>query len=165
MYRAAKILLILCLGWSFGLSAAGYSSPVRDAEGNIVPTPKGEFCVAPVEEMRREHMTMLLHQRDKTVQQGIRDKQASLTDCIDCHVTPDASGTVARSDDERFFCSACHLAVSVKIDWFECHADRPAEMISRLSPIKNATPVTNNQPPLPFALQFRLDAASGTVFQ
>jgi hypothetical protein len=148
-----------------GLSAADYSSPDRNAAGNIIPTPKGEVCVAPVEEMRRDHMTMLLHQRDKTVQQGIRDQQASLTECIDCHVTPDASGTIARSDDKSFFCSACHLAVSVKIDCFECHADRPAEMISRLSPVKNVSPVTNNHPTLPFALQFRLDAASSTVFQ
>jgi hypothetical protein len=165
MYRAAKILLILCLGWSFGLSAAGYSSPDRDAEGNIVPTPKGEVCIAPVEEMRRDHMTMLRHQRDKTVQQGIRDQQASLTDCIDCHVTPDASGTVARITDKRHFCASCHLAVSVKIDCFECHADRPAEMISRPGSIKNAFAVAGTRFSLPYAAKFRLDAAPGTVFQ
>ena len=174
VYRAAKVVLILCLGWSLGgsiaLAAEDYTSPDRDEAGNIVPTPKGEMCIAPVEEMRKDHMTMLLHQRDKTVQQGIRGEPASLTNCIDCHVTPDASGRVARSGDESFFCTSCHRAVSVKIDCFECHADRPAEMISlfnteRPSPVSDTSSLATRQLSRPYALQFRLDAASKVLCQ
>ncbi len=165
MYRVAKVLLIIWLGWSFGLSADDYKSPVRDAEGNIVPTPKGEACIAPVEEMRRDHMTMLLHQRDKTMRKGIRDKQASLVECINCHVTPDASGKVARSDDEDFFCSACHVAVGIKIDCFECHADRPVEMIPPPDSKKPAPPIEDTGYLSPNTLKFRLSSATSAVFQ
>ncbi|MCH8105167.1 MAG: hypothetical protein IIC58_06670 [Proteobacteria bacterium] len=135
-----------------------------------MPTPKGLMCIAPVDEMRKNHMTMLLHQRDKTVQQGIRGQPASLTGCIDCHVTPDASGTVARSDDEGFFCTSCHRAASVKIDCFECHADRPAEMISQLdwkslNPINHSSLLAINQQSFPYALQFRLETRSMALNQ
>ncbi|MCP5011376.1 MAG: hypothetical protein GY942_15455 [Aestuariibacter sp.] len=81
--------------------------------------------------MRREHMHMLLHKRDQTVKLGIRTGKASLTECINCHVTPDAAGNVARIDSEQHFCSSCHVAASVSIDCFSCHADRPAAMFSQ----------------------------------
>lgn len=122
-----------------------------------MPMPRGESCIAPAAEMRRDHMTMLLHQRDQTVQLGIRDQPASLVGCINCHVTPDASGKVARSTDPEFFCSSCHAAASVKIDCFECHADRPAEMISRASSLI-AAESTSSQSKLPDAIQARLAA-------
>ena len=111
--------------------AADYYGPDRDEHGNIVPTPKGLACIAPIEEMRTNHMTMLLHKRDQTVHQGIRTKKASLTECIECHVTPDTNGQVARIDSEQHFCSSCHVAASVKLDCFECHADRPASMFGQ----------------------------------
>ncbi len=124
-----RIFPILLLLGITQLQAAGLFGPDRDANGNIVPTPKGEFCIEPAEVMRRDHMNLLLHKRDQTVYDGIRTKKASLNECIACHVTPDETGKVARADEEEFFCSSCHVATSVSIDCFDCHADRPLEMI------------------------------------
>lgn len=124
--KLLSILFLLCVTQ---LQAAELSGPDRDVNGNIVPTPKGEFCIEPIEVMRREHMNLLLHKRDETMRLGIRTKKASLNECINCHVTPDAKGNVARADDEEFFCSSCHVAASVSIDCFECHADRPLNMM------------------------------------
>ena len=125
------VLYSLLLLVSSQVFAAEYFGPNRDEQGNIVPTPKGQTCIAPIDEMRRSHMTMLLHKRDQTMRQGIRTKEASLTECINCHVTPDANGHVARIDSEKHFCASCHIAASVSIDCFECHADRPTATFSQ----------------------------------
>ena len=55
---------------------------------------KGEVCVEPTEVMRKYHMDFLLHQRDKTVHQGIRTKNHSLVNCIDCHVQKNTQGGI-----------------------------------------------------------------------
>ncbi len=81
-------------------------------------------CVEPVEIMRREHMKFLLHQRDATVLEGERDSKYSLTGCMDCHNPARDDGQVVRYPDPRHFCADCHRYASVKIDCFECHADR-----------------------------------------
>jgi hypothetical protein len=83
----------------------------------VVKIERGEQCVAPVEEMRRNHMAMLLHQRDRTVHQGERKTRHSLKGCIDCHAS-EKTGSVLGKDG---FCSSCHTYASVKIDCFECH--------------------------------------------
>ena len=146
-----RFLCLLLLAGVTQAMAGDYTGPNRDADGNIVPTPKGDACIAPVDEMRRDHMNMLLHKRDQTMHDGIRTKNASLVECINCHVTADKNGKVARIDDEAHFCASCHVAASVSIDCFECHADRPVEMInlSRSSNVfasgKPAT-LTNQQP-------------------
>jgi len=85
------------------------------------------LCVEPVPEMRRNHMKYLLHQRDLTMHEGIRTKQFSLKECIDCHNAPsDKDGKVANIEDKDHFCNSCHSYAAVKIDCFECHADKPA---------------------------------------
>jgi hypothetical protein len=112
--------------------------PKSSSFGNVV-TPQPEKpvtalnCVEPVEVMRRDHMKFLLHQRDKTVIEGIRSLKYSLTGCIDCHAQPAESGEVIRSDNPEYFCTGCHLYTSVKIDCFECHADRPVSSFSQSS--------------------------------
>ena len=78
---------------------------------------RGEACVAPVAEMRRNHMEMLFHQRDRTLRQGLREPRFSLKGCVDCHASR-ATGSVLGKDG---FCSSCHSYASVKIDCFECH--------------------------------------------
>ena len=75
-----------------GDSGAGVPAPV-------IQKGTGDKCVADTEYMRRNHMKDLKHQRDQTMHQGIRTKQFSLKNCIECHATPDASGsTVVRID-------------------------------------------------------------------
>lgn len=78
---------------------------------------RGEACVAPVAEMRRDHMTMLLHQRDKTMRLGLREPRFSLKNCVDCHASR-KTGSVLGQDG---FCSSCHAFTAVTIDCFECH--------------------------------------------
>ena len=124
--------------WLLGSQAAGeYTGPNRDANGQIVPTPKGEKCVEPTPDMRANHMEYLLHKRNETMRQGIRTKQHSLVECINCHATPGKDGKIVRVSDERHFCASCHRSASVKLDCFECHADRPVEAFSQLSHPQN----------------------------
>jgi hypothetical protein len=93
-----------------------------------IPAPaspaRAENCVEPVEIMRREHMHLLDRQRDRTVIDGERDGKYSLVGCMDCHNPVDANGQAASYGDEQHFCSECHAYASVRIDCFECHADR-----------------------------------------
>jgi mono/diheme cytochrome c family protein len=101
---------------------AQYSSRV------FIPSPpkgKGDKCVADTAFMRRYHMTMLDHQRDGTVYEGIRTKQFSLKTCIACHAVngPDARPVTIKSP--KHFCRVCHDYAAVKVDCFECHASRP----------------------------------------
>lgn len=81
-------------------------------------------CVEPVEVMRRNHMKFLDHQRDATVIDGERNSKYSLAGCMNCHNPASESGEVIRYPDPRHFCAECHAFASVKIDCFECHADR-----------------------------------------
>ena len=129
-------LLVFISGISWA-SETQYTGPNRDENGQIVPVPKGEHCVEPTSVMRSDHMKFLLHKRDETMYDGIRTKKHSLVECIDCHATPDKDGKIARITDEKHFCSSCHVSAAVKLDCFECHADRPVESFSELpeSPI------------------------------
>ncbi len=130
------LMTMVLLLWSVsGLAASQYSGPNRDANGNIIPTPKGEQCVEPTPDMRANHMKYLLHKRDLTMYDGIRTKQHSLVECINCHATPGEDGQITRihDDSNQHFCSSCHVAASVKLDCFECHADRPVEAFSESS--------------------------------
>jgi len=100
------------------------------AESPLVPTPKkgrGDVCVEATDVMRRNHMEFILHQRDDTVHRGIRSSKHSFVGCIDCHRVQKTDGQLARFDEPQHFCSGCHAYAAVKIDCFECHADRPAQ--------------------------------------
>lgn len=145
------LLTSVLLFWLTGsFAAAGnYTGPDRDANGNIVPTPKGQKCVEPTADMRANHMKYLLHKRDKTVHEGIRTKQHSLVECINCHVTPGNDGRIARIHDEdnQHFCSSCHASASVKLDCFECHADRPVETFS-LVPVNDVLMLDTSAAPI-----------------
>lgn len=93
-----------------------------------VPEPKivrGESCVEPVDVMRRDHMDMLMHQRDRTVIAGVRTPRHSLTGCIECHADTDDSGAWIRVDAPGQFCSTCHEYAAVRVDCFSCHAAVP----------------------------------------
>ncbi|TNF33632.1 MAG: hypothetical protein EP315_08175 [Gammaproteobacteria bacterium] len=87
-----------------------------------IPKGKGEQCVEPTPEMRKNHMKFMLHQRDLTMHEGIRTKQHSLKECINCHVPENSE---VRYGDPKHFCSSCHVYAAVSIDCFQCHADRP----------------------------------------
>lgn len=83
-------------------------------------------CVEPVDEMRTNHMNYILHQRDLTMYDGIRTKQHSLVECINCHVTPGKDGSYPSHNSRDHFCGTCHEYAAVSIDCFQCHTSRPA---------------------------------------
>jgi predicted CXXCH cytochrome family protein len=91
----------------------------------VIPAGQGEACVADNDFMRRNHMDMLVHQRDETVFKGLRDEAFSLKDCISCHVVRDADARAVTVSDPRHFCRSCHDYAAVSIDCFQCHASRP----------------------------------------
>ncbi len=86
---------------------------------------KGEKCVTPTPDIRRNHMRYLDHHRDKTVHEGIRTKKFSLKGCIECHALKDENGNFLTVKDPRHFCRVCHDYAAVKLDCFDCHASRP----------------------------------------
>jgi hypothetical protein len=105
------LLPLALLATNLPAAAAGVPKPqvINDA---------GEQCVAPPEVMRRDHMDMLKHTRDKTMRQGIRGEKASLKGCINCHASR-TTGSVIGSP--QAFCEGCHSYAAVKLDCFECH--------------------------------------------
>jgi [DsrC]-trisulfide reductase subunit J len=94
------------------LAAAAY------ADAPKIKIERGTSCVLPSAEIRRDHMKVLLRQRDLTVHQGIRDPRFSLKNCVDCHASRE-TGSVLGKDG---FCSSCHTYAAVSIDCFECHS-------------------------------------------
>ena len=111
------------------LSALTLSVSAIAAEGNgagpIIPKAvKGEQCVEDTDEMRRNHMQYLNKHRDETLREGIRTKQYSLKQCIECHVPAEGSAEASR-DEGGHFCKNCHVYTGVTIDCFECHATMP----------------------------------------
>jgi len=90
-----------------------------------IPHGLGDQCVEDAEFMRRNHMNLLMHQRDDTVLLGVRSKQYSLVECVSCHAVPGADDRPVTAASAQHFCRSCHDYAAVKIDCFQCHASRP----------------------------------------
>ena len=110
-------LTAVVLAWGMPQVSAG--------EGTMIPSPakafKGDQCVEPTGDMRRNHMDYLKHQRDETLRDGIRGNKYSLKECVDCHAvtSPDVAGGKVRT--LKPFCAECHTYAAVSIDCFACH--------------------------------------------
>ena len=100
---------------AFGADVAGAKTA---SIGPIIKITKGDRCVEPTDEMRRNHMKYILHQRDKTMHQGVRTTKYSLKNCIDCHADPKTNSVLGKDG----FCESCHDYASVSIDCFSCHS-------------------------------------------
>ncbi len=110
---------------AFAGPALADAPPVAPASRVPKPTvaaAAGGSCVEDTAFMRRNHMELIKHQRDRTVHDGIRTTKHSLANCVTCHADP-KTGRVTGSKDA--FCEGCHTYAAVKLDCFECHADRP----------------------------------------
>lgn len=107
------------------LIAVTSSSGVANDRGPNIPPGKGEQCVAETDFMRRNHMDLIIHQRDETVIRGIREEPFSLVECVACHARKDDTNDYVRIDAKGEFCAACHEFVAAKIDCFSCHAAVP----------------------------------------
>jgi hypothetical protein len=146
------------------------SSDDDEAPSGRTPKPviehgKGDKCVEDEAYMRRNHMKLLMHQRDNTVHNGIRTTKYSLKQCIDCHASQ-KTGSVIASDEN--FCVSCHTYAAVKIDCFECHSGKPkaaaAPAAAYFHPIV-APSAKDNQAPANRGLVFgtRPQMAAGSV--
>ncbi|MBS1189512.1 MAG: dsrJ [Rhodocyclaceae bacterium] len=108
---------------------AGFASAdSRVPKPTIQADPANGTCVAPAAEMRRNHMDMLKHQRDKTLREGERGAKVSLNGCISCHAGKQ-SGSVVGSRQE--FCESCHAYAAVKLDCFECHQPKAGAQVAK----------------------------------
>lgn len=93
---------------------------------HLVLEARGDQCVEPTEVIRRDHMKILMHERDEAKLYGRRNPDHSFVGCVDCHVSPTAS----RDDPSTHFCMACHQFNAVRMDCFQCHTDRPSDLPS-----------------------------------
>ncbi|KPK54870.1 MAG: hypothetical protein AMS22_05230 [Thiotrichales bacterium SG8_50] len=140
--KSQKFASVLALLAALGLATSSIASGHGDEKHNNsrVPVPKhhtakGEKCVEPTDVMRSNHMEFILHQRDKTVHQGIRTKQHSLKNCVACHADPDTKSVLKNADGSEGFCAECHSYTAVKIDCFGCHTDKANSNKQTMRPI------------------------------
>lgn len=137
LLRSITSLLLLA-----GLAIASLS-PVAFAGPPLPDIPEAnerysetQGCVEPTDLMRKNHMEFILHKRDLTMREGVRSKQHSLQECINCHVPKQEAGKEpVRYGDPEHFCSSCHTYAAVKIDCFSCHRDTPAPTITGFHPL------------------------------
>jgi hypothetical protein len=137
MTRFARLIYVM-----IGLTLLSTSALVGTAQAETPfptihePSDESLKCIQPEDEMRRNHMNYILHERDETMHEGVRNEPGSLAACIDCHVEPNENGEIAGIDSDEHFCSSCHTYASVQIDCFQCHADRPQKFIDRATSTK-----------------------------
>jgi hypothetical protein len=92
---------------------------------------QGERCVEDTAYMRRSHMDVLMHHRDRTVREGVRTRQHSLAGCVECHAGAKTREVASQSHPGREgFCEGCHAYVGVQLDCFGCHATRPGSAVA-----------------------------------
>ena len=89
-------------------------------------------CVAPTDDMRRNHMNYIKHQRVRTVHEGVRGSKFSLVGCVDCHAAVEG-GKALPVNAEGQFCQGCHDFAAVSIDCFQCHRGIPSQPLLPLS--------------------------------
>jgi hypothetical protein len=120
---SAVMLVAVMHGSGSVVAASGETQP---AAGRVpkptVDAGRGEKCVADTDFMRRNHMKLLLHQRDETVHDGIRGTKFTLNGCIECHASIKNRSVIGSNQN---FCQGCHSYAAVNLDCFECHASSP----------------------------------------
>jgi hypothetical protein len=141
MLRIGVFLAAMIAGALLAAGAVAAHDKAAHAAGKSgrVPLPvlsitKGDKCVEPTEVMRRDHMKLILHQRDETMHRGIRTTRHSLKNCIDCHADPKTNSVLGKDG----FCESCHRYASVSIDCFGCHSDKPDPKTAATAPASMA---------------------------
>ncbi len=124
MKPLSKLLQLFAALSTLTLSVSAFADEGNGVGPNIPKAVKGEQCVEDTDVMRRDHMKYLKKHRDETLREGIRTKQYSLKQCLECHVAADDAPEATRAEGEHF-CKNCHVYTGVTIDCFECHATKP----------------------------------------
>lgn len=114
----------LCLTFSLvaGVQSADATTDAKPGLQPLIEKARGGQCVEDPAYMRRNHMKLLKHQRDDTMHGGIRTGKYSLKECVSCHASQSSQSVNAEAGN---FCQSCHVYAAVKIDCFECHANKP----------------------------------------
>jgi len=112
------MVAVLCLSIAY---AASGTAPKAGPTIVIDKARAGERCVEDTTFMRKNHMKLLMHQRDETMHKGIRTEKHSLKKCVSCHASA-KDDRVVGSDEH--FCQSCHTYAAVKLDCWECHATK-----------------------------------------
>ena len=124
-----RVLVIVLIGFLASLTAYNITLSKADQLTRVpipkVPIGKGETCVRETEFMRTDHMTLLFHQRDQTVHQGIRPERTAFNECLTCHAVYGLDAKPVTYKDPKHFCRACHDYAAVSIDCFSCHNSAP----------------------------------------
>lgn len=115
----AAVLAALLTGFG-GAASAGDGVPLPK-----LAKPQGERCIAPKDEMRRNHMDMLKHQRDLTMRDGVRGAKASWRGCVECHAAADPKVAGGKVRTLVPFCAECHRYAGVHLDCVQCHITVP----------------------------------------
>jgi hypothetical protein len=115
----ALLLVILAAPFWYGVLAH------TDAAAPVIPPAKGAHCVRPRKWMLENHMKLLMQVRYEVVHEGIAPKDETLPACMSCHVSKLADGKYPSVRSKKFFCTACHDYVGVRVDCFSCHTNRP----------------------------------------
>lgn len=113
MRRVVTLLMLAVLPWLTFAAHAGDGVP----KPTIKIATEGK-CIDSPEVMRRNHMDMLKHQRNKTLREGIRGEKVSLNGCIQCHASKTTGSVIGHEDS---FCQSCHSYAAVKLDCWDCH--------------------------------------------
>jgi hypothetical protein len=125
LHPTAWLVSVLAAGGLFAAAMTGAAHADADAAPKKIsrvaqPTiiiEKEGACVEPEDVMRRDHMKFILHQRDKTMHQGVRTEKYSLKNCVNCHANSKTNSVVGKDG----FCVSCHSYAAVSIDCFSCH--------------------------------------------
>lgn len=122
--RVGILVVVFTALMGFGSAALSDNHGDKHADRKIGAN-AGDACVKETQWMRRNHMELLKHDRDRTLRQGIRPVEGSLKGCVDCHSNKSEQGHYIPVNAEGEFCSGCHSYTAVSIDCFECHATKP----------------------------------------
>ena len=133
---AAGTLAVLLLSVGAYAASNAVDKLGRTAKPEIVidRSKSGEKCVEETSYMLKNHMKLLMHQRDETMHKGIRTKEHSLQNCIACHASTKDNNVLGSNEH---FCQGCHTYAAVKLDCWECHASKPKQ-----TAIKSTEPST-----------------------
>ena len=124
MKPISKLLQLLAMLSALTLSVSSFAEESNGVGPHIPKAVKGEQCVEDTDVMRRDHMKYLKKHRVETLREGIRTKQYSLKQCLECHVPAADAAEPTRAEGDHF-CKNCHVYTGVTIDCFECHATMP----------------------------------------
>ena len=128
--RLSAIVLVIAVAFAGVADAAETEQASAGVPLPAIPRAMGESCVEDTDFMRRNHMDMLKHQRNETMLKGVRTRQYSLKECLNCHVVTGPDSQPVTSASPKHFCRSCHDYTAVSIDCFQCHASRPESGMS-----------------------------------